>query len=174
VSSRKLASASVRGCLGQAIRLHCIPLDAVRKSTTIKRAGRYGEGAIAMNDIQDLHRQAMLRADEADRLRKQGNEESARHALHEAFALERQAAEQTVADMALEPTRSVLHRSAASLALECGNFREAERLIAVALSGEPPDEIAEELRDLLEQVYFDRPASGRRRPLARSVDRPPE
>ena len=31
---------------------------------------------------------------------------------------------------------------------------EAERLIAAALSGDPPDEIAEELRDLLEQVYF--------------------
>jgi len=29
-----------------------------------------------------------------------------------------------------------------------------ERLIAAALSGDPPDEIAEELRDLLEQVYF--------------------
>ena len=50
--------------------------------------------------------------------------------------------------------RSVLHRSAASLALECGALREAERLIAAALSGDPPDEIAEELRDLLEQVYF--------------------
>ena len=45
-----------------------------------------------------------------------------------------------------------LPASAASLALECGDYREAERLIAVALSGEPPDEIAEELRDLLDEV----------------------
>jgi len=35
-----------------------------------------------------------------------------------------------------------------------GALRDAERLIAVALSGDPPAEIAEELRDLLEQVYF--------------------
>ena len=58
------------------------------------------------------------------------------------------------ARLEFEPTRSVLHRSAASLALECDEIREAERLIGRALSGNPPDEIAEELRDLLEDVYF--------------------
>jgi hypothetical protein len=63
---------------------------------------------------------------------------------------------------ALEPTRSVLHRSAPTLALECGALRDAERLIAVALSGDPPAEIAEELRDLLEQVYFGSKKGGRR------------
>ncbi|HEX5271222.1 MAG TPA: hypothetical protein VFW33_12065, partial [Gemmataceae bacterium] len=65
-------------------------------------------------------------------------------------------------DPSLEPTRSVLHRSAASLALECGEYREAERLIATALAGSPPETIAEELRDLLHRVYFDRPPKGRR------------
>jgi hypothetical protein len=49
----------------------------------------------------------------------------------------------------LEPTRSVLHRSAAALALECSELREAERLIGRALAGNPPEEIANELRDLL-------------------------
>jgi len=62
----------------------------------------------------------------------------------------------------LEPTRSVLHRSAATLALECGALCDPERLIAVALSGDPPAEIAEELRDLLEPVYFGS-KKGRRR-----------
>ena len=42
------------------------------------------------------------------------------------------------------------------MALDCGREREAERLIATALSGNPPGEIAEELRDLLEQVNFQR------------------
>jgi hypothetical protein len=37
--------------------------------------------------------------------------------------------------------------------MECGEAREAERLIAIALSGNPPGEIAEELRDLWQQVY---------------------
>ena len=120
-----------------------------------------------MNGASDLHHQAMQLADEADRLRRQGDGAAAGQLLRQAFEKERQAAEQTSSDVRLEPTRSVLHRSAASLALECGDYREAERLIAVALSGEPPDEIADELRDLLEQVYFDRPASGRRRPLSR-------
>ena len=55
-----------------------------------------------------------------------------------------------------EPTYSVLHRSAASLALDCQDFRQAERLLAKALSGNPPAEIASELRDLLEKVYFTR------------------
>jgi hypothetical protein len=119
-----------------------------------------------MNGIKDLHHQAMQLADEADRLRRLGDGAAARQRLQQAFDKERQAADQTAADATFEPTRSVLHRSAAALALECGDFREAERLIAVALSGEPPDEIAEELRDLLEQVYFDRPASGRRRSLS--------
>jgi hypothetical protein len=37
--------------------------------------------------------------------------------------------------------------------MQCGEYREAERLIAMALSGEPPYEIADELRHLLQQVY---------------------
>ena len=41
-----------------------------------------------------------------------------------------------------EPIRSVLHRSAAMLAVECSQLREAERLIGRALSGNPPDDIA--------------------------------
>jgi hypothetical protein len=122
-----------------------------------------------MNVLKDLHHEAMQLADAADRLRQEGDEISARQMLRQAFDKEREAAEQTSANVSLEPTRSILHRSAASLALECGDLREAERLIAVALSGEPPDEIAEELRDLLEQVYFDRPVSGQRRPLSQSA-----
>jgi hypothetical protein len=121
-----------------------------------------------MNGIKELHHQAMQLADEADRRRKQGDVKTAQEILRQAFDKERQAAKEAACGATLEPTRSVLHRSAASLALECGDFREAERLIAVALAGEPPDEIAEELRDLLEQIYFDRPVSGRRRRLPRS------
>jgi hypothetical protein len=58
-----------------------------------------------------------------------------------------------------EPTRSVLHRSAASLAVECLQLREAERLIGQALAGNPPPDIADELRDLLlDAVYSQRQA----------------
>ncbi len=74
----------------------------------------------------------------------------------EAFELERQAAERAVNEAAPEPTRSVLLRSAATLAHRCGEFREAERLVATALSGSPPQEIANELRELLDEINFSR------------------
>ena len=38
------------------------------------------------------------------------------------------------------------------LSIECGELRAAERLIATALSGSPPPEIAEELKDLFIQI----------------------
>jgi hypothetical protein len=115
-----------------------------------------------MTPVKDLHHEAMRLVDEAEAARRQGDSQLARERLREAFDRERQAADRVAGAMSLEPTRSVLHRSAASLALECGALREAERLIATALSGDPPEEIAEELRDLLEQVYFGGPKGCRR------------
>jgi superfamily II DNA or RNA helicase len=99
-----------------------------------------------------LHREAMELAEEAVVERLHGNAERAVTLLRHALERERAAASLVEADRTLEPTRSVLHRSAASLALECGELREAERLVTIALSGTPPDDIAEELRQLLRSV----------------------
>ncbi|WP_353933298.1 hypothetical protein WJM97_23420 (plasmid) [Okeanomitos corallinicola TIOX110] len=78
----------------------------------------------------------------------------------QAFEKERLAAELITNDLTAEPTRSILYRSAATLAIDCGEIHSAERLIAVALSGNPPTEIAEELKDLFVQInihkYFAR------------------
>lgn len=106
-----------------------------------------------MNDITDLHRKAMELADNADRSLRRGDDDRAAELLRNALELERRAAELVEMQSDNEPTRSVLLRSAASLALQCGEYREAERLIATALAGSPPPEICEELRDLLEQLY---------------------
>ena len=95
-------------------------------------------------------------ADLAATERRQGSRDKAEKLTRRAFELERDAAKAVEDQLEFEPTRSVLHRSAASLALECNEDREAERLIGRALSGKPPDEIAEELRDLLEEVNFHR------------------
>ena len=95
-------------------------------------------------------------ADHAAAERRHGSRDRALELTRQAFELERDAAREIENQLEFEPTRSVLHRSAASLALECSEVREAERLIGRALSGSPPDEIAEELRDLLEDVYFHR------------------
>ena len=83
---------------------------------------------------KDLHHEAMRLAAPA---RRQGNAALARQCLLQAFEHERQAADLVASHTALEPTRSVLHRSGATLALEGAALRDAERLIAVALSGDP-------------------------------------
>ena len=106
-----------------------------------------------MTHIIEKHHQAMEYTDEAFQARRNGDNEQAQAFFRQAFLCEREADELVSSHTDAEPTRSVLHRSAATLALDCGEFREAERLIAIALAGNPPDEIAEELRELLEQVY---------------------
>ena len=119
-----------------------------------------------LSEIKDLHHQAMRLADQAADLRRRGEETEADARLRQALEHERRAADLAAPDRALEPTRSVLHRSAATLAWQCGEYREAERLITTALSGTPPETIAEELRDLLLQVYFEQSPRNKRRPLS--------
>lgn len=107
-----------------------------------------------MDKIEELHSQAMNFAELAYIAR-------LKNEVNEAFKLSEQAFEKelTAATIALqknidEPSLSILHRSAASLAIECNKYRDAEKIVATALSGNPPDDIANELRDLLEQVNF--------------------
>ena len=109
-----------------------------------------------MSDIKDLHRSAMERTDLALAAQRDGDAEKSKLLLRAAYELEAEAANLAAHRSDSEPTRSILHRSAASLALDCGLNREAERLICEALRGDPPGVIADELRDLLEQVYFNR------------------
>ena len=55
----------------------------------------------------------------------------------------------------------VAHRSDVELAIACRQLRDAERLIGRALAGNPPDDIADELRDLLlDEIYAQRQAIG--------------
>jgi len=110
-----------------------------------------------MNDAQEIkaiHREAMEKTDRALEARQRGELSVKAQLLREAFDLESRAAK--LASGSAEPNRSVLLRSAASLALDCNLLVEAEKSICTALAGDPPDEIAEELRDLLEQVNFRR------------------
>jgi tetratricopeptide (TPR) repeat protein len=113
-----------------------------------------------MSKVQELHQQAMDLAEQADLNRLRGDTVQARALLQQALELEAEAARLVADDLEAEPTRSVLHRSAASLAVECGELQIAERLIARALTGNPPADIAEELKDLFMQInlrnYLDR------------------
>lgn len=107
-----------------------------------------------MEKIIFLHNQAMDLAEKAFLLKKEGDEVQALEQNRKALDLEKEAALLLRDEITIEPTRSVLFRSAATLAYECNEYREAEKLISYGLSGNPPQEIIEELRNLMEQVNF--------------------
>lgn len=109
-----------------------------------------------MNDTNALHNASMDRAESAMLARLRKDSEESRRLFKEAFDLELQAIEAYEKKSSNEPTYSILHRSAATLALDCGEPLVAEKIIAKALAKDPPSVIAEELRDLLENVYFSR------------------
>ena len=109
-----------------------------------------------MNSIRELHEKAMDIAERAYVARIKGDHKLSIQLSAEAYQYEEQAARLMPIRDAPEPTRSVLYRSAASLAVNCGELREAERLIAEGLAGNPPEEIAEELRELYEEVNLQR------------------
>jgi hypothetical protein len=106
-----------------------------------------------MNTIQVLHEKAMEFAEQAEVAKLRGASRArVQELLREAFEQECQAADQVATLLDAEPTRSVLHRSAAALAIDCGEVQIAERLITTALAGNPPMEIAIELKDLFIQI----------------------
>ena len=107
-----------------------------------------------MSSVLELHHKAMEWAEEGQFQLDRGDQSDARASFLKAMELEREAAYATKENA--EPDRSVLFRSAGSLALDCDELRVAEQLLAMGLTGHPPEEIAEEIRDLLEQVHFRR------------------
>jgi hypothetical protein len=112
-----------------------------------------------MQNVETLHQEAMELVDQAVLARQRGEATQVAKLSRAAFQKESAAANLVANQLELEPTRSILHRSAAVLALECNELREAERLIGRALAGNPPDDIANELRDLLlDEVYSYRQA----------------
>jgi hypothetical protein len=102
--------------------------------------------------VQAFHQQAMEFADLAFAAKRNGELEEAGRLFRQAFERERSAAMLVAGNEQAEPTRSTLLRSAASLAMDCGEPQEAKRLVDIALAGRPPAEIADELRDVLKQV----------------------
>lgn len=93
-----------------------------------------------------LHNRAMELVDEHEEALARGDVEAARRALNDACDHETQATR--MMPKGKEPTRSILHRSAASLAFLCGRRRLAHELIADGLKGRANEGVAQELRDL--------------------------
>jgi len=105
----------------------------------------------AAKNCNQLHQQAMSFADKAQISEKKDQLSQAKKEYEKAFQFEKQAAMLLVADYSIEPSRSVLFRSAAFLAIKAHQYREAERMAAFGLTGNPPDEIAQELRKALQE-----------------------
>ena len=104
--------------------------------------------------ISTLHNEAMDLAEKAlFRRRRDKDEEAALPLFEQALHFEMEAIKEfDRLGLDIEPTRSVLHRSAATLAVDCGQFDEARELVAKGLAGNPPPEIADELREVLENI----------------------
>ena len=100
--------------------------------------------------VKNLHDDAMALAHLAVLQRSRGNKEESQSQFEQALdyelaaieALEELAAltadEPHASGESIEPTYSVLHRSAGTLALDCKQTRNAEKIVAKALSQDPP------------------------------------
>jgi hypothetical protein len=103
-----------------------------------------------MSALKKYHSEAMDLAERAFVARMRGKTEEARVLFFQAYELEKRAAENTPDD--LEPSRSILYRSAASLALHAGELYEAEELCNQAMRPTTPSEVQDELVDLKAQI----------------------
>lgn len=104
--------------------------------------------------VKELHREAMKYNDLALMAKQNNSFAEVKYNYVKAYEVEKQAFLAFIGESSEEPTRSILLRSAANLAILGEELREAEKLISIGLAGDPPNEIADELRDLLQQVNF--------------------
>lgn len=110
-----------------------------------------------MSKIDQLHNQAMDWAEEAFIAKRKGQEVEANDLFKRALALETEAAIAFPPEQAAEPTRSILYRSAASLAYHAQEYVRAQQLVTDGLQGYPPPEIAAELIALQEDIHHRQP-----------------
>lgn len=102
--------------------------------------------------MKKTHQKAVSAMQQALVLREQGKDKDANKLFVKAFNQEKQAALSLQADFNNEPARSTLFRNAASLAMNCRKYVEAEKLAAHGLAGNPPQDLMNELRELYQQI----------------------
>ncbi|MEM6736108.1 MAG: hypothetical protein AAF620_08575 [Bacteroidota bacterium] len=105
-----------------------------------------------MTESEKLHIEAMELASLAYIHKSKGDDASYLSFTKKAMELESKAAELLKNEHDAEPTRSILFRSAASLAYNCHELKLAEYLIFTALSGKPDSNLEYELRELLDRI----------------------
>jgi hypothetical protein len=105
-----------------------------------------------VSTTRELHDRAIELFNASILARREGDESRTMSLLAEALKAESAAADTVSKDQLLEPTRSVLHRSAASMALQLRDVKTAKRYAQGGLAGDPPEEIRAELANLYEDV----------------------
>jgi hypothetical protein len=99
-----------------------------------------------------IHEKAMALSQEATMARIWNDETKAQILYKESFDLEREAAYIYSERFDKEPIRSILYRSAASLAVECLMYQEADLLIQQGLSSTTPLDVINDFRELKEKI----------------------
>jgi cytoskeletal protein CcmA (bactofilin family) len=91
-------------------------------------------------------------ADQADSLRHRGQQERSIEIYRDALAEEEAAIHWSLEQGAGVKTLSVLHRSAASLAMDCRDWANARKLIWQGLEIRPPESVEKQLLSLLTEL----------------------
>jgi tetratricopeptide (TPR) repeat protein len=107
-----------------------------------------------MKTAKELHENAMSLYEESLAAKIKGKEKERISLLEKALKLEKEAAFLLKDRFDLEPTRSILFASCATMAYQLSDFRESEKMVANALAGDPQPLVLEELRDLFDKVNF--------------------
>lgn len=105
--------------------------------------------------VTNLHNQAMNIAEDAYFEQRKGNQKAANEHFQTAFKLEKKAAMLLISDYDIEPTRSILFKGAAQLAFNYGDFREMEKMIGFALTGNPDKRTTLELKQMLNEAELE-------------------
>jgi hypothetical protein len=95
-----------------------------------------------------IHEKAMSLSHEADMAMIWNDESKAQILYRQSFDLEQEAAYIYAERFDKEPIRSTLYRSAASLAMLCHLYQEADLLIQQGLSSSTPPKVVKELNEL--------------------------
>lgn len=118
---------------------------------------------LSLERVDRLHKAAMHWADAADLARARASPRAeCTELLERALSLENEAIGVLLqgehSGSAVEPTRSILCRSAATLALECGHLVTTSALTSLGLRGAPPGDVRDELEELRDFAQRERQA----------------
>lgn len=101
-----------------------------------------------LNRSELLHRKAMNYSDKGFMARKKGDTASANIFLEHALSFEADAASILPPQDTYEPSRSILYRSAASLAYDLKQYGRTQQLVYAGLEGHPTGEMVDDFNEL--------------------------